>query len=202
MMDPEEIVFLERPEGISWEEISAVLKKAHAENVKNGIVLPYATLPASELYAKTEGRGGKMLVALHRGKVVGTGAVAIIEKNLWCGKGKYAYCFLDAVLPEFRGEGIFRQIAGIQEEYARSARVDRMLFDTHEQNRRMIAISEKNGYRKVDFKVRAGDGHPSVLLVKWLDGCPISYSKCRRKYAWIRLNRLIKSRVKYLIKQL
>ena len=178
-MDRKEIVVLERTGNVSWEEISSVLKQAHAENVKNGIVLPYPALPPEELYAKTEGRGGKMIVALCEGKVVGTGAVAIIEKEFWCGKGKYAYCFLDAVLPEFMGQGIYAKIVEWQENYAKSVGVDRMLFDTHELNKRMIKISERHGYRKIQYRVK--EGRNSVVLVKWLNGCPYSRFKC----AWV-----------------
>ena len=195
-MDRNEIVVLEKPENVSWDEISSVLKQAHAENVKNGIVLPYPALPPEELYAKTEGRGGKLFVAMHNGKVVGTGAVAIIEKQFWCGKGKYAYCFLDAVLPEYRGKGIYRQIVNWQEKYAESVGVDRMLFDTHEQNKRMIKISQKNGYRLVEFRVRGGRN--SVVLVKWLNDCPFSRLRCFLKYVKIKHDRKkqLKSNVK------
>lgn len=195
-MAGKEIMVLERPETVSWEEISFVLKQAHAENVKNGILLPYSALPPDKLFAKTEGRGGKMLVALDDGKVIGTGAVAIIDKCLWCGKGKYAYCFLDAVLPEYRGKGVYRQIVSWQEKYAESVGVDRMLFDTHEQNKRMIKISKKNGYRLVEYRVR--DGRNSVVLVKWLNDCPFSRLRCFIKYNRIKHDRkkAAKSKVK------
>ena len=179
-MARKEIVVLERPESVSWEEIRAVLQEAHSENVKKGIVLLYPSLSAEELYAKTEGRGGKMLVALCEGKVVGTGAVAIIEKEFWCGNGKYAYCFLDAVLPEYQGQGIYAKIVEWQENYARSVGVDRMLFDTHELNRRIIKISIKHGDRKIQYRVK--DGRNSVVLVKWLNGCPYSRLQCARIY--------------------
>lgn len=183
-MDRKAIVILERPVNVTWEEISSVLKQAHAENVKNGIVLPYPALPPEELYAKTEGRGGKMLVALCDGKVVGTGAVSIIDKEFWCGNGKYAYCFLDAVLPEFMGQGIYAKIVEWQENYAKSVGVERMLFDTHELNKRMIKISEKHGYRKIHYRVK--EGRNSVILVKWLNGCPYSRLKCAWTYSKIK----------------
>lgn len=179
-MYTEEIVVLERPEEITWEEISTVLKNAHSDNVSKGIILPYPALPPKELCKKTEGRGGKMIVALHKGKVVGTGAVAVIEKDLWCGKGKYAYCFLDAVLPEYMGQGIYRRIENWQENYARTVGVDRMLFDTHEDNKRMLHISEKNGYRRVEYRIK--ENRNSVVMVKWLNGCPYSRLKCAVTY--------------------
>lgn len=192
-MDRKEIRVLERPDSISWEEISSVLRQAHADNIKKGIILPYPSLPPEELYAKTEGRGGIMLVALCNGKVVGTGAVVIINKNIWCGSGLYAYCYLDSVLPEYAGQGIYRMIVNWQEDYAKKSGVNRMLFDTHELNRRMLSISQKHGYRKIDYKIRKD--HNSILLVKWLNDAPISYIKCALKFAWIRYNKIKNNRV-------
>ena len=92
-MDREEIVVVERPESVSWEQISVVLKRAHEENVKNGIILPYPHLPPEEIRKKIEDQDGVLYVALDGEKVVATGAVKIIHKSLWCGSGNYAYCF-------------------------------------------------------------------------------------------------------------
>lgn len=183
-MDREIITVTERPQNISWAEISSVLIKAHEDNVKKGIVLPYPHLPPEKLKAKTEDRGGKMFVALYKGKVIATGAVAIIDKNLWCGKGMYAYCFLDAVLPEFAGQGIYRKIADAQEEFARNNLVYRMMIDTDERNSRMLVVSKKNGYRKIQYRVR--EGRNSIVLVKWLKGCPYSRLKCAWKFYQIK----------------
>lgn len=175
-MGGKEIVVLVRPDSVSWEEISMVLKRSHAENVRKGIILPYPQLPPEELYAKTEGRGGKMFVAMCEEKIVGTGAITIIEKNIWCGNGKYAYCFLDAVLPEYAGKGAYSRIEKAQEEYARNNGTTRLLLDTDERNERMIDISMRNGFKKVEYRIR--EGRKSVVLVKWLDGCPYSSLRC------------------------
>ena len=189
-MDREEIVILERPESVSWEQISFVLKKAHEENVRNGIVLPYPQLPPMEIKEKIEGKEGKLFVALSGDKLVATGAVKIIKKNLWCGNGDYAYCFFAAVLPEFAGRGIYRRIEIAEEEYARLKGVNRMMFDTDDRNKRILSISKKNNYRQVEYRIR--DGRNSVLLVKWLDGCPYSRIKCAIKFWRIRLKKKFK----------
>ena len=186
-MDKKEVTVLVRPESISWEEISTVLKRAHSENVRSGIILPYPQLPPEEIYAKTEGRGGVMFVALSEGIVVGTGAVAIIEKNLWCGRGKYAYCYFDAVLPDYSGQGVYRKIVAAQEGYAKSYGVSRMLFDTDERNKRILEISEKNGYRRVDYKIR--ENRYSVLMVKWLGKASYSRLGCALRFARIKFAR-------------
>ena len=175
-MSRSEIVIVERPESVSWEQISALLQKAHAQNVANGIKLRYPFLPPEELEAKTEGAGGKVLVALKGDELVGVGAVKVVNMDLWCGGGQYAYCFLDAVLPDFAGQGIYRRISEEQERLARKWGVNRMLFDSHEGNKRIQEISRKNGYRLVEFRVR--ENYNSVIMVKWLDGSPYSRMKC------------------------
>ena len=189
-MDRDEIVIIERPDSVSWEQISSVLKKAHEENVRNGIVLPYPQLPPKEIKEKIEGQGGILFVALCGEQLVATGAVKIIKKNLWCGKGDYAYCFFAAVLPEYAGRGIYRRIEIAEEEYARSKGVNRMMFDTDERNKRILSISKKNEYRLVEYRIR--DGRNSVLLVKWLDGCPYSRIKCAIRYWIIKLGKMFR----------
>ena len=175
-----EIIVIDRPDSVSWEELSAVLKKAHEQNLQRGIKLPYPFLPPAQLQEKTEGRGARVLVALCDGQVVGIGAVATIQKNVWCHRGDYAYSFLDAVLPAFSGKGVFRRIEAQQEAIAREWGLQHMLFDTDERNRRMIRVTEKMGFRKVDYRVRPD--HRSVILVKWLDGCPHTRLWCSIKY--------------------
>ena len=134
-----------------------------------------------------------MYVALCDGKVIATGAVAIIEKNLWCGEGKYAYCFLASVLPGYNGMGAYRRIETEQEKYASSQGVKRCMFDTDERNHRMLEISKRNGYRLVEFRAR--EGRNSVVLVKWLEECPFSRLKCWMKYHMIRFRKLLRSKL-------
>ena len=93
------ITVMRRPESVSWEAVSRVLKEAHRENVRRGIRMTYPQLPPEQLYEKTEGRGGVLFVALDGERLVGTAAVVRIDKAIWCGDGGYAYCVLDAVLP-------------------------------------------------------------------------------------------------------
>ena len=155
------------------------MQQAHQKNVENGIRLPYPFLPPEELRAKIENRG-VMFVALTEGRLVALGAVIIINKNLWCGRGLYGYSCLDAVLPEYEGRGLYRAIALKQEEYVLSKGVDRMFFDTHEKNSRMIELSRKSGYELIEYKIRKQ--HNSVLMVKWLKNRPYSHFYCLLNY--------------------
>ena len=175
-----EIIVTKRPETVSWASISEVLHRAHADNVRRGIRMGYPQLPPDQLREKTEGRGGEMLVALADGRLVGTAAVVRIEKMFWCGRGPYAYCFLDAVVPEYAGKGVFGQLEALPIQWARREGIACMLLDTNERNKRMLRHCRKNGYRAVDYRIR--DGYHSVILVKWLDGCPYPRIWCWIKY--------------------
>lgn len=81
------ITVMRRPESVSWEAVSRVLKEAHRENVRRGIRMTYPQLPPEQLYEKTEGRGGVLFVALDGERLVGTAAVVRIDKAIWCGTG-------------------------------------------------------------------------------------------------------------------
>lgn len=177
----EGVKIIEKPECISWKEISLVLQQAHQQNRDEGIIMRYPFLSPSQLQDKLEERNGKLFVAILNDRIVGLGAVSIIRRNLfWCGTGLYAYSFLDAVLPEYAGHGIFHKIEEVQERYALSNDVYRMLMDTHERNKSMLRAAQKIGYRKVDYRV--WEDHHSIILVKWLEGSPYSRLWCSIKF--------------------
>ena len=76
------ITVMRRPESVSWEAVSRVLKEAHRENVRRGIRMTYPQLPPEQLYEKTEGRGGVLFVALDGERLVGTAAVVTKPASL------------------------------------------------------------------------------------------------------------------------
>ena len=49
-----EITIIERPSFVSWEDISNVLKSAHAQNVKKGIIMLYPQLSPEQLKEKID----------------------------------------------------------------------------------------------------------------------------------------------------
>ncbi len=187
-MHREEVTtIIPKPESITWEEISQVLQNAHKKNLEAGVFMPFPFMKPEEIREKVESKNGVMFVALLNGQLVGTGVVMFIDMDLWCGKGKYAYSCFDAVLPEHAGKGIYKAIALKQEEYAKSNNINRIFFDTHEKNHRMIKVSKKSGYELVDYKIRKD--HNSVLMVKWLEKQPYSHFQCMKNYLKIKLDK-------------
>ena len=169
----------EKPEWVSWEEIHQVLWRAHEQNRKQGINMAFPAMPGDKIKGFLDGRG-KMFVAMVNNKVVGTGAYVIKQSPMWCMKGQCAYLCFGAILPEFRGQGIHKEIHARLEKEAHADGIDVLKFDTHERNQRMIEIQKKNGFRAVDIMVCKD--HYNIVMVKWINGCPYSAFHCKCKY--------------------
>lgn len=183
---------IEKPDSISWNQIHEVLWVAHARNRENGINMALPALPGDKIREKVEGHG-KMLIAMDGEKVVGTGAILSLEKKIWCGNGKYSYFCFGSVLPEYEGHGIYKSMELEREKMSVEFGVNRILFDTHEKNRRKIAMAKKNGYFCVDIKVCKD--HYNVVMVKWLNGCPYSYYYCKLQFILHKYFRKVKCKL-------
>ncbi len=179
------IRILVKPDYVSWDDIHDVIWKSHEENRKKGVIMRYPSLLGSEIEKKI-GVDGKMLVALtEEGKLVGTAAAMPKKAKFWFGEFVFAYCCFASILPEYNGKGIYKEMCRIQEEMAREAGLNMMMFDTHEKNSRNLGHSIKAGYKFVDLKFYRD--HYNVVMVKWLDGCPYSRLRCSLNYHLRRL---------------
>lgn len=176
MMNVDPIVYLEKPDRVSWEDIRSVIWQAHADNFAKGVFMRYATLSAEEIRERVEG-AGTMFVAMAGERVVGTAAVVARRFRLWCGWGDYAYFCFAAVHPEYTGRGIYHELCRICEDRARTMSLSRMLYDTNEKNVKVLEISQASGYRPVGHK--RWEDHYSLVMAKWLDGCPFKDWQCR-----------------------
>lgn len=166
------ILLQEKPDWVSWDDIHKVLWKSHAQNRENGINMAFPALPGDKIREMIEGGDGKMFVAVDKNTVVGTGAVIKKKHNLWCGIGEYGYLCFASVLPNYSSMGIYKQLREYRERETRKMGIDKVLFDTHEKNKRVLLINKKNGFKVVDLKVCKD--HYNIVMVKWLDGCPYS----------------------------
>ena len=181
------IQILEKPDWVTWEEIKKCLIDAHASNREAGINMDHYHWPAERI-RESLGEKGVMLVAMDGEKVVGTAAIADKSGNAWYVKGKYAYMCFAGVLPTYRGFGIYKDLTRRREEYAIQNHYETLLLDTHSHNKRIRTIAKKNGYRHVGFfRAKSGD-HYSVVMVKWLKGCPFSSFYCwmKYRYSWLK----------------
>lgn len=184
----------EKPDWVTWDDIHDVLWRAHDKNRQNGITMRYPSLPGSEIRKRIEGKG-KMLVAFEGNIIVGTAAIVFKEQNMWCGKGLYAYCCFDSVVPEKQGKGIYRLLCVQREKEAQLNGVSRMLLDTNEINQREIEVVLKNGFKKVSY--RLWNDHYNIIFVKWLDGCPYSDFRCRMQFSLQKLKEKAKTLIRF-----
>ena len=173
------IKVMEKPDWISWDKIHEAIWKAHENNREKGVYMKYPTW--SGLVIEEKLKDGKMLVATDGTKLVGTAGVKLKKRASWYGNGTFAYCFLDSVLPDYNGFGIYKQLSLKREELVKELGITRLFIDTHENNNRELAILKKNGYQSVDY--RFYNDHYNVVLVKWLDGCPFRNYRLGYEYA-------------------
>lgn len=186
---------IEKPDWVSWDEIHEVIWKAHLENRLQGICMRFPTLSGDEIRKRVEGLG-TMFVAVDGNKVVGTAAIIRKKMNLWCGAGYYAYHCFASVLPEYRGQGLYKELNLQIERESINNGLSRVLFDTHEKNTRIADINLKNGFKKVFYK-RYGD-HFNVVFVKWLEGCPYTDIRCKLEFS----KQLFREKAKSLLSHL
>lgn len=185
----ENIQILEKPEWVTWDDVHEVIWKAHETNRAKGMNMAHAALSGKEIEEYLSPKG-KMFVAILGEKVIGTAAYRAQNNKFWFGKGEFAYCCFASVLPDYRGEGVYGRLMKLREEVAKSNGIDKMLFNTHPNNTRVIEVALKNGFEKVNYTV--GRDSAWVYMVKWLDGTPCSRIRIRAVYLFIKTVRKIK----------
>ncbi len=197
MNDPA-IQIIEKPDWVSWDDIHEVIWKAHGTNREKGMNMAHAALSGEEI-EEHFARGGKMFVAVLENKVIGTAAYTLKKASFWFGEGMFAYCCFAAVLPEYRGRGIYGELLELREKAAAAQGLDKMLFNTHPGNARVIGVASKNGYKKVSFA--RGSDSPWVFMVKWLNGAPYSDLRMKTMYCCVKAVRLAEYQLRRVFKQ-
>lgn len=194
MMDPS-IQIVEKPDWVSWDDIKQCLYEAHAVNREKGINMAHYQWPAEKI-KQSLGENGFMLVAMDGDKLVGTAGIGEKFGNKWYVKGRYAYECYAGVLPEYAGIGIYKMLEIKRESKVREDGYDVLLGDTHSKNSHRIDIALKNGFRLVRFFRAASKDHYSVVIAKWLNGCPYSSIYCWMRFQTSKLHALIHSPLK------
>jgi RimJ/RimL family protein N-acetyltransferase len=170
---------IEKPNWVSWDDVRDLLYSAHHANRARGIVMGHQNMTGEEI-ANMLGEEGRMFVAIVDGKLVGTAALKPKQADFWFGRQLYAYYCFDGVLPEYEGMGLYKQLNKSRGDYVKSLGVDKLMLNTHPNNKRVVEISLRLGYKKVGYTKHKGV--PYVYLVKWLDGCPFTNLRCRYEY--------------------
>lgn len=178
MAESNGIVVMEKPDSITFRDISELLRKAHAQHEKNGIYMRVPHLPPEEL-EKWVGPEGKCFVAMDGDRLVGTSSFMVRRLNRWYCKGNVAEVTMQGVSPSHQGMHIFSMLDKKCEEAVKDSGYTAIYFDTARANTKRILIGEKEGFVLVDYFWTGN--HYSVGMMKWLDGCPVPawYRKLR-----------------------
>ena len=181
-----EIIILEKPDEVSFDEIHNVLEQAHSVNEKNGFLMATSKLSGEQICQRV-GEDGKCWIAMDGDRIVGTLSVRFVTRNNWYSKGKTPDYMLAGVLPEYQGKHINSMLAERAFEYAKSEGYAVMELDTAENNAHAIKVYEHQGFRLVDYVAKRDVDHYSVVMAKWLDKCPYSERYCRMRYCLRRI---------------
>lgn len=194
-MNDRSIQIIEKPDWVSWDDIKQCLYEAHAVNREKGINMAHYQWPAEKI-KQSLGENGFMLVAMDGDKLVGTAGIGEKFGNKWYVKGRYAYECYAGVLPEYAGIGIYKMLEIKRESKVREDGYDVLIGDTHSKNAHRIDIALKNGFRLVRFFRAASKDHYSVVIAKWLNGCPYSSIYCWMRFQTSKFHALIHSPLK------
>ncbi len=165
-----EVIVMERPDFISWEDIRQTLADAHKNNIKHGLVVRSTTLSGDQL--RKQVADGKCFVALDGNKLVGVAAVRIKTYNKWFCQGKVAHFLLDSVLPDYQGAGIYSQLQKKRYEYIEEEGISIITTNTAANNERMVKMLPKHGFHRAIMFHASDTDHFSITWVKWLKDEP------------------------------
>ena len=193
MMDRIEIV--ELLDDSSWEIVQSIIIKAHSDNISQGLVISSVLLSTEQL--KRQLGQGKCFMAKKGDSVVGVAAVSIRNSNEWFSKDKIAHFMYDAILPDYRGQGIYRMLQEKRFEFVRQNSLSVVSTSTAANNKRMVKLLPKQGFKRAVFFRAPNLDHFSVKWVKWLDGRP-SFLHCQAHY----LYSVIKTRTRFFLNHL
>ena len=190
-----EIVIIEKPDSVSWEEIRNTLIEAHRENLKNGLVVRSTMLTSEQL--REQVGDGQCFLAYDGDELVGVSAVRIKQCNQWFCHGKVAHFLLDSVIIDYQGRGIYSLLQKARYSYVEEKGITIITTNTAENNKRMVSLLPKLGFHRAAMFHAIDTDHYSITWVKWLSEEPCKYIR------WIRYGEsLVKSKVRYFIHSL
>lgn len=175
------IKIIEKPEYVSFDDIHDILYKAHQANRDNGFTVPTAILSGGELKEHL-GENGKCFVAMDGDKLVGTTSNRIQSVHHWCMKGDVVELALVGVLPEYKGRRIYSQLFNEALKDVEQRGFKHLELRTADKNRTMQKLNQRNGFQYIDFFAAGKVDHYTVVMLKWLDGCPYPDWVIRLRY--------------------
>lgn len=175
-----DIKYMLKPDWVSWDSIHNCIMKAHETNRKSGFCMQNSTMSVQELedYLKDD----YCFVAILNDKVIGTNSLKKVKSSLWFAKGDIGYECLTAIDPEYRSTGAYFGLKQLRTNFAKKIGIKILMFDTHEDNKNIQAIDLKFGFKYVRYYASPKTWYYSVVMVRWLEGCPYSDWYCSFRF--------------------
>ena len=172
------IEVIEKPDWVSWEQITVLLHAAFAEHAARG--LTYAACNQTVEHTINRANGATCLVALVDGELGGTACISVCNKIL---RGKVKCHFTQhGIHPRFKGRGVGRAILLKASEIAKAAHAEAIYADTAAKADGVIAFHLKCGFQIVGLKSHATTNYYSVCFRKPI--CGRCYGEVERKFRY------------------
>lgn len=176
----EQIRVMEKPDWISWDEIQHCIHDAQVTNNKKGFDMHFGHKTGEELQ-KSVGVNGYCFVVLNENnKVIATVSLKVSNINFWWYKGYAGYHCYEGVLPAYRGTDAYFDMHTAVKQKEKELGLKLLWADTAEQNKVVLKASAKRGWKQVQYTPNTkGYDYYSIIIAKWLDGCPHSDKKIK-----------------------
>lgn len=171
----EEIRVMEKPDWISWDEVQECIHNAQLTNNKKGFDMRFGHFTGEEL-RKRIGDGHCFVVLNQQNKVVGTVSLKVSKISYWWHKGEAGFHCYEAVDPAYRGTDVYFDMHAALMKKEKTLGLKVLWATTAEKNEVIIKASSKAKWKCVQSKASSGCDYYSVILAKWVEGCPYSDS--------------------------
>lgn len=106
-----------------------------------------------------EANDSKVIVAVHEGKVIGSGYIKILAASPYFNHSQYGYIGFMFVQPDYRGRGIIKMIINELQSWARSRNITEIRLDVYNENAPAIRSYEKAGFTRnlVNMRMNIAD---------------------------------------------
>lgn len=169
-----EIRVMEKPDWISWDEVQQCIHDAQLTNKKKGFDMSFGYKTGEEL-RKSVGENGYCFVVLNVcNKVIATISLRVSDIHKWWYKGMAGYHCNEAVLPDYRGTDAYFLMHAAVERKEKELGLKLLWATTAEQNKVILRLAAKSGWKQVQYTAFKGCGYYSVVIARWLGGCPYS----------------------------
>lgn len=173
MGEMEEITYTIKPDWVTWEAVKECLLRAHEPNRAKGIVMHNQYMRPDEFEGHL--KDAHCFVALKGEEVVGFMAFKILKCKKWWAKGQNViYNCMDAIIPEYQGSDVYLELRRFREQHIKETGLRIIQSTTAENNTMVLKISAKRGGKNVRLIASSDTDYYSVVMVRWLDGCPFS----------------------------